>query len=150
MEAFFRDSPFGYSIRAADVLDDIGFLDDWEERYRYIIDLGKSLPPLADEWKTEQSLVRGCQSQVWLALHYQADEDRLYLAVDSDALIVRGLAALVLAALNRQSPQQLLDYDMNEYFAQLDLLKHLSPTRGNGVQAMVQRIQQEALQLTSL
>lgn len=147
METFFTDSPFGHSISADNILDDIGFLDDWEERYRYIIDLGKSLPPLPDDWKTEDRFVRGCQSQVWLAQHYNADENRLYLAVESDAIIVRGLAAMVLAALNRKSPEQILDYDMNDYFAQLDLLKHLSPTRGNGVQAMVQRILTEASQL---
>jgi cysteine desulfuration protein SufE len=147
MDAFYNDSPFGSSITAEEVLDSIGFLDDWEERYRYIIDLGKSLPPLPDTLKTEDRFVRGCQSQVWLAQQYQPQENRLYLAVDSDALIVRGLAALVLAALNRKSPQQILDYDMQDYFGKLDLLKHLSPTRGNGVQAMVARIRDEAARL---
>ena len=140
MESFYTDSPFGTSITAEEVLDSIGFLDDWEERYRYIIDLGKSLPALPDALKTEDRFVRGCQSQVWLADHYDAADNRLYLAVDSDALIVRGLAAIVLAALNRKSPREILEYDMPGYFAKLDLLKHLSPTRGNGVQAMVEKI----------
>lgn len=140
MESFYTDSPFGTTITAEEVLDSIGFLDDWEERYRYIIDLGKSLPALPDTLKTEDRFVRGCQSQVWLADHYDAADNRLYLAVDSDALIVRGLAAIVLAALNRKSPRQILEYDMPSYFAKLDLLKHLSPTRGNGVQAMVEKI----------
>lgn len=144
MESFYTDSPFGSSITAEEVLDSIGFLDDWEERYRYIIDLGKSLPALPDELKTEDRFVRGCQSQVWLAEHFDPAENKLHLAVDSDALIVRGLAAIVLAALNRKSPQEILDYDMPGYFSQLDLLKHLSPTRGNGVQAMVERIRSEA------
>jgi cysteine desulfuration protein SufE len=144
MESFYTDSPFGSSITAEEVLDSIGFLDDWEERYRYIIDLGKSLPPLPDALKTEERFVRGCQSQVWLAEHFDPTENKLYLAVDSDALIVRGLAAMVLAALNRKSPQDILDYDMETYFRKLDLLKHLSPTRGNGVQAMVERIRSEA------
>jgi cysteine desulfuration protein SufE len=144
MDGFYQDSPFGDSITAEEILDSIGFLDDWEQRYRYIIDLGKSLPPLPDNLKTEDRFVRGCQSQVWLAHQYQPAENRLYLAVDSDALIVRGLAALVLAALNRKSPQQILEYDMQDYFRKLDLLKHLSPTRGNGVQAMVARIRDEA------
>lgn len=143
MESFYTDSPFGSSITAEEVLDSIGFLDDWEERYRYIIDLGKSLPALPDELKTEDRFVRGCQSQVWLAQHFDATENKLYLAVDSDALIVRGLAAMVLAALNRKSPQEILDYDMETYFSKLDLLKHLSPTRGNGVQAMVEKIRSE-------
>ncbi len=148
MESFYTDSPFGTTITAEEVLDSIGFLDDWEERYRYIIDLGKSLPALPDELKTEDRFVRGCQSQVWLAEHFDPAENKLYLAVDSDALIVRGLAAMVLAALNRKSPQQILDYDMEAYFSKLDLLKHLSPTRGNGVQAMVERIRTEAGKLS--
>ena len=147
MESFYTDSPFGNSITAEEVLDSIGFLDDWEERYRYIIDLGKSLPALPDELKTEDRFVRGCQSQVWLAHHYDPAEKKLYLAVDSDALIVRGLAAIVLAALNRKSPQEVLQYDMETYFSKLDLLKHLSPTRGNGVQAMVARVRDEAQRL---
>ena len=147
MESFYADSPFGDRISADDVLDNIGFLDDWEERYRYIIDLGKALPPLPPAMKTEDRFVRGCQSQVWLAHRYVAGENRLYLAVDSDALIVRGLAALVLAALNRKSPQAILEYDMQDYFRRLDLLRHLSPTRGNGVQAMVARILDEAARL---
>ena len=148
MESFYAESPFGTSITAGEVLDSIGFLDDWEERYRYIIDLGKSLPPLPEELKTEDRFVRGCQSQVWLAHRFDPAENKLYLAVDSDALIVRGLAAMVLAALNRKSPQEILDYDMQGYFSKLDLLKHLSPTRGNGVQAMVARVRDEAQHLT--
>ncbi|MDF1629157.1 MAG: SufE family protein [Alcanivoracaceae bacterium] len=140
MESFYSESPFGTSITAEEVLDSIGFLDDWEERYRYIIDLGKSLPSLPDELKTEERFVRGCQSQVWLAHQFDPAENKIYLAVDSDALIVRGLAAMVLAALNRKSPQQILQYDIQDYFTKLDLLKHLSPTRGNGVQAMVEKI----------
>lgn len=141
MESFYSESPFGTSITAEEVLDSIGFLDDWEERYRYIIDLGKSLPALPDELKTEERFVRGCQSQVWLAHQFDPAENKIHLAVDSDALIVRGLAAMVLAALNRKSPQQILQYDIQDYFTKLDLLKHLSPTRGNGVQAMVEKIQ---------
>ncbi|MCC1497312.1 SufE family protein [Alcanivorax sp. 1008] len=147
MESFYSESPFGTSITAEEVLDSIGFLDDWEERYRYIIDLGKSLPALPDELKTEERFVRGCQSQVWLTQQFDQAENRIYLAVDSDALIVRGLAAIVLAALNRKSPQEILDYDMEAYFSKLDLLKHLSPTRGNGVQAMVARVRDEAQRL---
>ncbi|MEE4251043.1 MAG: SufE family protein [Alcanivoracaceae bacterium] len=147
MESFYTDSPFGTSITAEEVLDSIGFLDDWEERYRYIIDLGKSLPALPEALKTDDRFVRGCQSQVWLAHQFAVQENKLYLAVDSDALIVRGLAAIVLAALNRKSPQEILDYDMETYFGKLDLLKHLSPTRGNGVQAMVARVRDEAQRL---
>lgn len=139
MDSFLADSPFGRSIFDSDILEAVEFLDDWEERYGYFIDLGKSLPALPETLKTESNLVRGCQSQVWLT-HTLGDDGKLWFGVDSDALIVRGLAALVLAALNGKSPQQLLAYDMAGYFERLNLLKHLSPTRGNGVQAMVQRI----------
>ena len=139
-----RAIPFGDSTTAEDVVDTLGFFDDWEDRYKYIIDLGKELPPLPESMHTDDRIVRGCQSQVWLEIDYDSNEDTLYLAVDSDALIVRGLAAMVLAALNRKSPQAVLDFDMEGYFEKLDLLKHLSPTRGNGVRAMVERIRKEA------
>src|SRR5690554_1559139 len=104
MKSFYSDSPFGSDISAEEVLDNIGFFDDWEERYRYIIDLGKSLPALAEEVETEGPFVRGCQGQVVFAQEYDAGDGRLYPAVDRDGLIVRGLAAMVLAALNRKSP----------------------------------------------
>lgn len=139
-----RTIALGETTTAEDVVETVSFFDDWEDRYKYIIDLGKSLPALPETMHTEERLVRGCQSQVWLEMDYDAGADCLFLAVDSDALIVRGLAAMVLAALNRKSPQAIVDYDMAAYFEQLDLLKHLSPTRGNGLRAMVERIKQEA------
>jgi len=93
--------------------------------------------------------VRGCQSQVWLETDYDSDADTLYLAVDSDALIVKGLAAIVLSALNQQSPQGIHDYDMDGFFDRIDLLGHLSPTRGNGLRAMVAKIKHQATQLAA-
>ncbi|HAR59524.1 MAG TPA: Fe-S metabolism protein SufE, partial [Alcanivorax sp.] len=97
----------------------------------------------------EERFVRGCQSQVWLLTDYDEDQDRLYLAVESDAVIVRGLAAIILAALNRKTPSEVAAYDMDDFFQQLDLLRHLSPTRGNGLLAMVGRIKQEAAALAA-
>ena len=134
----------GSEINADDVVETLTFLDDWEDRYRYIIDLGKQLPAFPADMQTESRLVRGCQSQVWLETRYDPDADRLQLAVDSDALIVRGLAAIVLAALNGKSPRDVVNYDMEGYFGQIDLLRHLSPIRGNGLRAMVQRIRDTA------
>ena len=93
--------------------------------------------------RTEVLLVRGCQSQVWLLTEQQPD-GRLAIAVDSDALIVRGLAAIVLAAYHGKTASEIEQFDIENYFAQLDLLKHLSPTRGNGLRAMVKKIQQQA------
>ncbi len=132
-------SPFGHSISSDDILDTLGFFDSWEDRYKYIIDLGKELPEMPPALHTEDRLVRGCQSQVWIDTRVQ--DGRLQLAVDSDAFIVKGLLAVVLAAYNNKPPAEVLAFDIDAYFEQLDLLRHLSPTRGNGLRAMVQRIQ---------
>jgi cysteine desulfuration protein SufE len=139
--------PFGNTISTADVLDSLGFLDDWEERYAWIIDLGRQVPPMPAELRSEQRLVRGCQSQVWLETRYDPDARRLWLGIDSDALIVKGLGALVLTAYNGKSPADILAFDIEDYFGQLDLLRHLSPIRGNGLRAMVQRIRDTAAAL---
>jgi len=125
-----------------DIVETIGFFDDWEDRYRYIIDLGKELPAMPEAHKREELLVRGCQSQVWL--DWRERDGRVFFEVDSDALIVRGLIAIILAAFDGQTPRAILDFDIDGYFEKLDLLKHLSPTRGNGLRAMVQRIRDVA------
>ena len=144
-----RQIKLGEDVTAEAIHEDLEFLDDWEERYRYIIDLGKQLPAMPEDLRTEERFVRGCQSQVWLLTDYDEDQDRLYLAVESDAVIVRGLAAIILAALNRKTPSEVAAYDMDGFFQQLDLLRHLSPTRGNGLLAMVGRIKQEATVLAA-
>ena len=135
-------NPFGDSIRTADIIDNLGFFDSWEDRYRYIIDLGRELPELPAELRTDERLVRGCQSQVWIDV--SEDGGALALAVDSDAFIVKGLLAVVLAAYNHRAPQDILDFDIDAYFDELGLMQHLSPTRGNGLRAMVARIRDEA------
>ncbi len=127
-----------------DIRDTFGFFDDWEARYRFIIDLGKSLPSLPEEDKTEDRLVRGCQSLVWLVPAFEPDTRTLHLDIDSDAHIVRGLIAIVLAAYNDRTPDEILAFDVEALFAELDLMAHLSPTRGNGLRAMVARIRREA------
>ena len=136
--------PFGTDITPEQVVDDLSFFDDWEERYRFIIDLGKQLPEFPETLRTEQLLVRGCQSQVWLLTRLNRESGVLEIAVDSDALIVRGLAAVVLTAYHGKTPVQIEQFDIEGYFEKLDLLKHLSPTRGNGLRAMVKKIQTQA------
>lgn len=136
------DNPFGQSISSDDIVDTLGFFDSWEDRYRYIIDLGKELPPMPEEFHTTDRLVKGCQSQVWMDIREQ--DGHLHFAVDSDAFIVKGLLGVVLAAYNHQTPQTIRDFDVEQYFQQLDLLQHLSPTRGNGLRAMVARIRSAA------
>jgi cysteine desulfuration protein SufE len=133
------ENPFGNSISSADILDTLGFFDSWEDRYKYIIDLGKDLPPMPEDLHSVDRLVRGCQSQVWIDTTVLGG--RLQLAVDSDAFIVKGLLGVVLAAYNNKTPAEIMAFDIDAYFEQLDLLRHLSSTRGNGLRAMVQRIQ---------
>ena len=135
-------NPFGHSISSQDILDTLGFFDSWEDRYKYIIDLGRELPPMPVTLHTQDRLVRGCQSQVWIDA--RLEDGRLQLAVDSDAFIVKGLLALVLAAYNNKPLADVLAFDIEAYFQRLDLLRHLSATRGNGLRAMVQRIQEIA------
>jgi cysteine desulfuration protein SufE len=137
-----HSNPFGQSISASDILDTLGFFDSWEERYKYIIDLGKELPVMSDAKKTDQRLVRGCQSQVWI--DSAEEEGRLYFEVDSDAFIVKGLLGVVMAAYNAKSKAEILDFDIEQYFDELGLLKHLSASRGNGMRAMVERIRKLA------
>ena len=140
----FSDNPFGQSISSEDILDTLGFFDTWEDRYKYIIDLGKDLPPMPADLHTDDRLVRGCQSQVWIDT--KLSDGRLLMSVDSDAFIVKGLLGLVLAAYNNKTPADILAFDIEAYFGQLDLLQHLSPSRGNGLRAMVQRIRDIASQ----
>ncbi len=127
-----------------EIVDDLEFFDDWEERYQYIIDLGKSIPGLPEAQRTPDRLVKGCQSNVWLISGI--NDGVIEFDVDSDAVIVQGLLALVLAAYNRKTPQQILDFDIDGYFEALDLERHITPTRGNGLRAIVGKIQQLAKQ----
>lgn len=135
-------SQFGTDTTSDEILENLSFFDSWEDRYKYIIDLGRELPPLDDQHRTEQNIVRGCQSQVWLSSREQGG--KLYFDADSDAFIVKGLLAVVLAAYNGQTPAAILAFDIEDYFARLNLLKHLSVTRGNGLRAMVKRIRDTA------
>jgi len=122
-----------------EIIEDLAFFDDWEDRYKYIIDLAKVLPSFDVSLRTDERLVRGCQSSVWI--DFTQEEGVLSFNVDSDAIIVKGLLALVMAAFDKKSPAEILAFDMNGFFVELDLESHLSPTRGNGLKAIVSRIQ---------
>ena len=136
----FNANPFGTEITHVDILEAFEFLDDWEERYAYIIDLGKSLPSFPETEKTELNLVHGCQSQVWLIHHYDEASNKILFLIESDAIIVKGLAAVVLATLNARSPVEIVDMDVEAVFNEMDLMRHISPTRGNGLRAMLERM----------
>lgn len=139
-------NPFGSDITTDDIVDTLSFFDDWEERYKYIIDLGKQLPAMNNEKKTDEFLLRGCQSQVWI--DYEVSGSTMNIEADSDAHIVRGLLGVVLAAYNNKTPAEILAFDIDAYFDSIDLIKHLSPTRGNGIRAMVQKIKDAATPAT--
>ena len=136
---------FGIDVSADDIIDTLGFFDSWEDRYKYIIDLGKELPPLAAELHSDEHIVRGCQSQVWLVS--EVHEGRIFFQADSDAFIVKGLLGVVLAVYNGKTAAEILAVDIDAYFVSLDLMQHLSSTRGNGLKAMVKRIQETAASL---
>jgi cysteine desulfuration protein SufE len=133
-----QQSPFGSEIQAQDVIETMSRFSAWEDRYRQVIQWGKQLPVLADEYKTELVKVAGCESEVWLV----ADQiDGIWhFAGDSDARIVKGLIAIVFAALNNKSAAEIAAFDIDNYFSQLGLLAHLSPSRGNGLKAIVEQI----------
>jgi cysteine desulfuration protein SufE len=124
------------------IMDDMAFLPDWEARYEYLIDLGKRLPPMDSSLKTPQTAVPGCTSHVWLLAERQGDV--IYFHTDSDAVIVKGLLAILMAAYNNQTPEHILNLPIEDTFTQMQLVEHLSPNRRNGFTAMVQRIRQEA------
>ena len=122
-----------------EILDTFEFLEDWEDKYRYIIDLGRKLPPLSDDEMTDEYKVRGCQSQVWLVPE-KADDGRIYLRGDSDAHIVKGLVALMLLIFSGKTAEEIRATDARAILDQLGLASHLSPLRANGLFAMVERI----------
>ena len=132
------------------IISDFALLDDWEERYRYIIDLGRQLPPLPDAERTEQNRVRGCASQVWLSTRRvtSGGQPHLHFIGDSDALIVRGLVAIVLVLFDDKTPREILATDAEAVFQRLDLRAHLTAQRSNGLKALVDRIKADAVAAT--
>jgi cysteine desulfuration protein SufE len=129
------------------IRSDFALLDDWEDRYRYVIELGRELPPLDEALRTDANKVRGCASQVWIASELQTaggGKARLVFRGDSDAHIVRGLIAILFAIVDGNSPDEILALDANAIFAGLGLKEHLTPQRSNGVFAMIERIRSDA------
>jgi len=125
-----------------DLIDDFAFLDDWEDRYMHVIDMGKSMPPLSPEEKTDVHKVKGCVSQVWLISDVQ--NGKLMFRGDSDAHIVKGLVAVVLRIFSNRTAAQIMSLQVGEILKALELDEHLSPQRSNGLKAMIERIQSQA------
>lgn len=128
------------TLTLEELVENFEFLDDWTERYRYIIELGRELPALDASQRTDANLVRGCQSQVWLVREPGGDGEPVRFQADSDAHIVRGLVRVLLIAFDGKTPEQIAAVDHEGLFASLGLAQHLSPSRTNGLYAMVQRI----------
>ena len=127
------------------IRDDFAFLDDWEERYRYIIELGSDLPPYPEAERDDTHKVPGCVSQVWL--HTQRDpgaDPKLTFVGDSDAHIVKGLVAIVLATYSGKPASEIARLDALDVFGKIGLVEHLSPQRANGLRSMIKRIRNEA------
>lgn len=126
-----------------EIIEEFSDLDDWMDRYAYIIDLGNTLPPISEEYKTPEYLIEGCQSRAWL----RADLDengKIHYTADSDAIIVKGIISLLLKVLNDHTPQEILDADL--YFIdKIGLSEHLSPTRSNGLTALVKQMKLYAI-----
>jgi cysteine desulfuration protein SufE len=130
-----------------DIISDFDVVDDWEDRYRYIIELGKKMPPLPEVYRTDATKVRGCASQVWIHTQSAADDrdkTRLSFIGDSDAIIVRGLIAVLLALYTDKTPADILAVDAKGVLAKLGLDSNLSQQRSNGLNAMIERIRADA------
>lgn len=125
-----------------EIIEEFSGFDDWMDKYQLLIDLGSEQEPLGDKYKTEQNLIDGCQSRVWL----QADlvNGKIHFSAESDALIVKGIVALLIRVLSDHTPQEILDADLY-FIEEIGLKEHLSPTRSNGLLAMVKQIKMYAL-----
>jgi len=128
------------------IIDEFAYLDEWEDRYRYVIELGKALPELPEDKRTAENKVQGCASQVWLVSHVAQDgaDPVLTFEGDSDAHIVRGLVAIVLIAYSGKHASEIARTDAIEIFNRIGLVEHLSAQRANGLRSMVKRIRDEA------
>lgn len=125
-------------MQIEELIENFELLEDWEDKYRYIIDLGSNLAPLDEKFKTEEWKVRGCQSQVWLVP--EKKDGKLSFKGDSDAMIVKGLISIVLTIFNNKTPSEIAVLEIDDVFSRLGLEEHLSPSRRNGLFSMVEKI----------
>ena len=121
------------------------FGDDWEAKYEHLIDLGKSLPKIKEEYKTEENIIQGCQSRVWL--HSEKKEEEIFYTADSDAIITKGMVALMIRVFNGQKAKDIIEAKL-EFINKIGLKEHLSPTRANGLVSMINRMKLDAINLS--
>ncbi|HRL71334.1 MAG TPA: SufE family protein [Flavobacterium sp.] len=125
-----------------EIVEEFSMFDDWMERYEYIIELGKNLPLIKEEFKTENNLIKGCQSKVWL--QGEQKDDKIIFTADSDAILTKGIIAILIRVFSNQSAKDILDADMS-FIDEIGLKEHLSPTRANGLVSMIKNIKMYAL-----
>jgi len=129
-----------------EIIEEFEMFEQWDDKYQYIIDLGKSLAPMKEEWKTEDRLIKGCQSRVWL--FSQLEDGKIIFHADSDAIITKGVVALLVRVLSGHSAKEIVDAPL-EFIDKIGLKQHLSPTRANGLVSMVKQMKLDALALSA-
>ena len=134
----------GFPVSIDELKETFDLLEDWEERYEYIIELGRKVPAMPGESQCEENRVHGCMSTVWLVSEVDMDSGNMLVQADSDSLIVKGLIAILVSAFHEKSPQDILRFDTDELFAEFGLNQHLSANRRNGLFSMVKRIKELA------
>lgn len=125
-----------------EIIDEFSMFDDWMQRYEYIIELGKSLPLINEEYKTEENLIKGCQSKVWL--HGEQKDDKIVFTADSDAILTKGIIAILIRAFSNQKAEDIINAD-TQFIDEIGLKEHLSATRANGLVSMIKNIKMYAL-----
>ena len=125
-----------------EIVDEFSMFDDWMQRYEYMIELGKSLPIIDDQYKTDDNIIKGCQSKVWV--HAQLEDDKLIFTADSDAIITKGIVAILIRSFSNQRPQDIIDAN-TDFIDEIGLKEHLSATRANGLVSMIKQLKLYAM-----
>lgn len=125
-----------------EIIDEFSMFEDWEERYQYMIDLGKDLPLINDQYKTDDNLIKGCQSKVWV--HAEMEDDKVVFTADSDAIITKGIIAILIRVFSNQHPKDIIEANV-DFIDQIGLKEHLSPTRANGLVSMIKQLKMYAI-----
>ena len=125
-----------------ELIDEFSMFEDWEERYQYMIDLGKSLPLIDEQFKTPENIIKGCQSRVWV--HAEMENGKVAFTADSDAIITKGIIAILIRVFSNQSPADIIDAD-TDFIDEIGLKEHLSPTRANGLVSMIKQLKMYAI-----
>lgn len=129
-----------------EIIDSFSLFDTWEEKYEYIIDLGKKLPPLDEKYKLAENIIKGCQSTVWLVAN--VDDGKIFFKADSDAVIVKGLVSMLISVLSGHSPDEILNAKL-DFIREIGMMNHLAQTRSNGLLAMIKQMKNYALAFKS-